>query len=72
MTSCRVVTFAAVKLPARPLVEEFVSPLLFGLTEATSNATSADVGIVDGDWAEATDPTATAIASAILAISRKV
>ena len=45
MMSCCAVTFVAVKAPARPLVEEFLSPLLFGLTEITSKATSVDVGI---------------------------
>jgi len=45
MISSRTVTFEAVKLPARPLVDEFVPPLLLGLIEATSNAMSTDVAI---------------------------
>src|ERR671912_2269641 len=45
MISCRAVTFEAVKLPARPLVDEFVAPLLLGLIEATSKATSTEVVI---------------------------
>jgi hypothetical protein len=48
MMSCCPVTLLAVKPPARPLVEEFLSPLLFGFTDATSNATSVDVGIPVG------------------------
>lgn len=44
MSRCAV-TFVAVKAPVRPLVEEFLSPLLFGLTETTSKATSVEVGI---------------------------
>ena len=45
MTSSRAVTFEAVKLLARPLVDEFVPPLLLGLIDATSNAMSTDVAI---------------------------
>ena len=52
MMSCRAVTLLAVKLPARPLVEELVLPLLFGFTETTSKATSVDVGLGVGACAD--------------------
>src|SRR5687768_9177619 len=58
----RSVTFLAVKLPPRPPVEELVSPLLFGLTEVTSNATSVDVGIGVGACAESTAAQRTRVA----------
>src|SRR5688572_15815744 len=59
--SRRSVTFLAVKLPPRPLVEELASPVRFGLTDVTSNATSADVGI--GACAESTAAQRTRVAT---------
>jgi hypothetical protein len=64
--SCCAVTLVAAKPPARPPIEEFLSPLLFGFTETTSKATSTDVGI-GALWAATIAPNAATRPQAICA-----